>query len=126
MSLRERLRNLADGLPLNGSVVFTRGDLEALLAEESGTVNLATLNRADYTVAEVADRFGRAPQTVRDWINDGKLDAYLFNEREYRITPAALAEFEEQRRNGKQAKPGPGKPADLGAWRNETRKPSVS
>ena len=126
MTLRERLRNLADGLPQNGSVVFTRGDLEALLAEASEAADPVSVDRADYTVAEVAERFGKAPQTVRDWIKDGKLPAYRFMGKQWRITPAALAEFEEHQRSGKQSKPGPRKPVDLGAWRNETRKRSVS
>ena len=75
--------------------------------------------QADYTVAQVAEMFDRKPQTVRDWIKSGKLRAYLFNGREYRVTKAAVKEYMEEQRNGK----GPvlqKSTTDLGAWRRAT------
>ena len=73
---------------------------------------------ADLTVEQVAERFGRSPGTVRDWIRAGKLRAYPFNGKEYRVTPAALEEFHQAQREGKQepAKQ-QSKPVDLGGWR---------
>ena len=61
--------------------------------------------------------FDRSPQTVRDWIRSGKLHAYRFNEREYRIPAAALREFKEGHRNGVSLSDH-GEVADLGAWRD--------
>ncbi len=94
MTLRERLGALRETLPEGGSVVLTRAALDEMLADEPVEYTESD-RRADYTVAEVAQRFGRAPQTVRDWIKSGKLRGYLFNGREYRVTRHALAEFEE-------------------------------
>jgi hypothetical protein len=54
---------------------------------------------------------------VRDWIKSGRLKAYRFGN-ENRITPAALAEFEERLRNGRDADPSDHEAADLSAWRN--------
>jgi len=72
---------------------------------------------ADYTVAQVAEIFNRKPQTVRDWIKGGRLRAYRFNGREYRVTRAAVEEYMEDQRNGLPAQKGT---ADLSAWRHES------
>jgi excisionase family DNA binding protein len=52
------------------------------------------------TVKEVAEYLHRSPQTIRRMIPAGELDAYTFRNREYRITPASLAEFMERGRDG--------------------------
>lgn len=52
----------------------------------------------DLTVPEVAALFGRAPQTMRAWIRERRLDAYTFGGREYRVTRRALEEFQERER----------------------------
>jgi excisionase family DNA binding protein len=121
MILRERLLTLRDTLPEGGSVVLTRAALDDRAALDEmlahGPVEDTEGDRGpDYTVAEVAVRFDRSPQTVRDWIKSGKLRGYLFNGREYRVTRHALAEFEEKQRQGR-AKPEPVATSDLGAWR---------
>ena len=72
---------------------------------------------ADYTVAQVAEMFDRKSQTIRDWIKKGRLRGYLFNGREYRITAAALREFQEKQRNGA-SHVDRGEEVDLGAWRS--------
>jgi excisionase family DNA binding protein len=106
---------LADLLPPDAFVGLTRPDL-LRLAEETEQGPVHAQSRADCTVREVADYFGRSAQTVRDWIKSGKLQAYTVG-REYRITPAALAEFEERLRNGRDAEPPDREAADLSAWR---------
>ncbi len=116
MTVQERLRTLRDSLPQDGSVVLTRSALDEILADESSEDTQGG-REPDYTAAEIAERFGRSPQTVRDWIKAGKLREYLFNGREYRVTKAALAEFEEKQRQGRDFKPEPRVGADLGAWR---------
>jgi excisionase family DNA binding protein len=55
----------------------------------------------DLTVQQVADLFGKSPQTVRRWIKDRRLSAYTFSGREYRITRRALEEFQSRERNGR-------------------------
>ena len=74
----------------------------------------------DYTAAQVAETFGRSPQTVRDWIKSERLRAYKLNGREYRITRAAVEEFREKQRNGESDGQATGRKssADLGAWRD--------
>jgi excisionase family DNA binding protein len=116
VNLRERLQAWRETLPENGSVVLTRAALDEMLADEwSGDTE--DDRGPDYTVAEIAERFGRSPQTVRDWIKSGKLKGYLFNGREYRVTRAALAEFEASQRDGADASVRSARNADLGAWR---------
>ena len=82
----------------------------------------------DYTVAQVAEMFQRAPQTVRAWINARRLRAYKLNGREYRITRAAAEEFLEQQRNGESDGQANGRKstADLGAWRRVRERAVVS
>jgi hypothetical protein len=55
----------------------------------------------DLTVTQVAERFGRAPSTVRGWVGRGLLvGAYRFQGREIRVPVAALAAFEASQRPG--------------------------
>ena len=120
MDALTRLRLLRDGLTTDGTVTFTRNSLSELLGEApAGDVQHATQS-ADLTVEQVAERFGRSPGTVRDWIRAKKLRAYPFG-KEYRVTPAALEEFIRAHREGKEAGKraitGQRRPADLGGWR---------
>ncbi len=71
--------------------------------------------RPDYTTAEVAAMFRRHPQTVRDWIGRGILDAYPWG-REYRITPESLQTFIREQREPLKLEVVSREP-DLGAWR---------
>ena len=117
MNALDRLRLLRDTLPPSGSVVFTRGALSELLGESEPETH-ASETAADLTVEQIADRLNRKPNTVRDWIRAGKLDAYSFNGKEYRVTPAALHAYLQAQREGKQASKPAGKAANLGSWRN--------
>ena len=86
MDALNRLRLLRDTLPTSGSVVLTRDALSELLGEaEPKDVGAHPLSAADLTVEQVAERMGRAPGTVRDWIRAKKLRAYPFNGKEYRV-----------------------------------------
>jgi excisionase family DNA binding protein len=103
--LRKRLQSLCDGLPAEGTVTFTKSALAELLALEPD-LEQATLPTRDLTMKEVGERYGRSASTIRDWVRERKLEAYVFNGREKRVTPEALAKFErDQRRDG------------LGDWR---------
>ena len=50
------------------------------------------------TVEDVAAFFDRSPVTVRGWIRGGRLRAYRFRGREYRITESAVEEFRQRQR----------------------------
>ena len=56
----------------------------------------------NFRTEAVAKFFGRSPSTIRTWIRAGRLEAYRFRGSEYRITHAALEEFQDQERNGRQ------------------------
>jgi len=118
MGIRERLQSLLTLLPNGAMVTFSRTDLEDLLSTEVGP-EAPTKEHADYSVTELAERFGRSRQAVRDWIKKGDLQAYRFRGREYRITRAALAAFEERQRNRGTRSGSTSRPPDLSAWRHE-------
>ncbi len=85
---------------------------------EDGTRNELEEAKVDLTVEQVAEKLGRAPSTVRDWIRAGRLRAYKMMGREYRITPAALEEFIESERRGGAPASVRGRTVRLNAWRD--------
>jgi hypothetical protein len=121
------LRSLAEALPAGAAVPVPREWLLELLAGSAplaaSTVSIAA--PADFTVAELAARFGRKPSTVRGWLDRELIPgAYRFHGREWRVPAAALAAFEARQRPD-------GEPAtiispratrtptvDLSAWRS--------
>ena len=52
----------------------------------------------DLTVEELGKFFDRSPVTIHGWIRDGRLRAYLFQGREYRVCESALKEFQRKER----------------------------
>ena len=94
-------------------------ELEAEMLADGHTVSAKAGGemQADYTVAQVAEMFVRSKQTIRDWIKSGQLRGYLLNNREYRVTRAALEEYQEGQRNGT-PRVDRGEDVDLGAWRD--------
>jgi len=93
-------------------------ELEAEMLADGHEVTAGAVGRlqVDFTVAQVAEMFDRTSQTIRDWIKSGQLRGYLLNNREYRVTRAALEEYQEGQRNGSPPADRAGE-ADLGAWR---------
>ncbi len=72
--------------------------------------------RADLSTADVATMYDKSRQTVRGWIGKGLLDAYKFQGREWRVTPASLEKFRREQREPLKlevVKP----PPDLRGWR---------
>ena len=113
MTVAERLRIAAEHLPPGTAVSVSREDLlEALAAVPHG---------GDLTVAEVAKRLRRSRSSVRGYLERGELRGYRFRRREWRVTPAAVAEFEERERTGtRQGRRAPtGRSVELGQWRKE-------
>jgi len=122
-SAREALQALASALPPGAAVTLPVEWLNEILAG-SGVLPEGSLTAsADLTVAELAGRFGRAPATVRGWLEQGRFPgSYRLLGREWRVPSAALAAFEaaerERRPNGAGVPPRRRyRLADLGAWR---------
>ena len=87
MRLADRLRRMIDGMPGEASISLPVKCVRAWLATSGNNLD------PDMTVADVAEFFGRSPVTVRAWIRSGRLRAYQFRAREYRVTNAALEAF---------------------------------
>ncbi len=76
--------------------------------------------QADLSTAEIARMFDKSPQTVRDWIRKGLLDAYRFQGREWRVTPESLQGFIREQREPLKLEVVSPEPS-LGAWRKASR-----
>ena len=96
MKIPDRLRRMIDGMPDGASVILSVEDVKGWLSENGSGLD------HDLTVEEVGRFFDRSPATIRAWIRAGRLDAYRFRGNEYRITHAALEEFQGQERSGGQ------------------------
>ena len=96
MKLSDRLMRMIDGMPDGASITLPVAAVKGWLSENGSGLD------QDLTVQEVAKFFGRSPVTVRTWIRDGRLEAYHFRGKEYRITHSALEELQERERNGGQ------------------------
>lgn len=121
MDALDQLRKAIAGLPSGTLVALPREALlEALGASDVGmSVDPTGATQVDLTVAQIAQRFGRSPSTVRQWLESGALEGYKLFRREWRVTPAALAAFQKRQRSGSArstASPARGH-ASLGDWR---------
>jgi len=96
MKLSDRLTRMIDGMPDGASITLPVEVVKGWLSDDGSGLD------HDLTVAEVGKLFNRSPATIRAWIRAGRLEAYPFRGREYRITHAALEEFQGQERNGSQ------------------------
>ena len=75
----------------------------------------------DLTVTDLAQRFGRHPSTIRQWLEAGRLEGYKLFGREWRVPLAAVAALQDQQRHGREGRSCPtrGGPS-LADWRNVT------
>ena len=96
MKLSDLLTRMIDGMPDGASIILSVEDVKGWLSEGGSGLD------HDLTVEEVGKFFDRSPATIRAWIRAGRLDAYHFRGNEYRITHAALEEFQSHERNGSQ------------------------
>ena len=94
MRLSDRLARMIDGMPDGASIILSVEVVKGWLSQNRGGLE------HDLTVAEVGKFFGRSPATIRTWIRAGRIGAYRFRGSEYRITRAAIEEFQVQERNG--------------------------
>jgi excisionase family DNA binding protein len=104
MTPRDAYRVIAEALPAGSAVPVPREMLLEWLGE-----SCEAPAAVDLDVQAVADLLGRKASTVRSWCASGRLRGYRLNSREWRVTPAALAAFQEQQRGDA--------PVSLGAWR---------
>ena len=98
MKLSDRLTRMIDGMPDGGSISLPVDTVRDWLNDNGSGLD------QDLTVEEVGKFFHRSPITIRTWIRAGRLEAYHFRGKEYRITRAALEDFQDQQRNGRQSR----------------------
>jgi excisionase family DNA binding protein len=55
-----------------------------------------------FTVEDIAEQLGVSVDTVRNWIKQGKLEAYKVG-RDYRISREQFEKFMEERRTGRKS-----------------------
>lgn len=114
MSLSDRLRELADRLPPGGSLTLTRDGLLELAEGDEVPPGEPTPG-ADFTIAELAERFHRSASTIRGWCEHGCFEgAYKLNGRDWRIPYAGVDSFLSKQR-------GEHGVSELGAWRSVRR-----
>ncbi len=92
MKLADWLKAMIDGMPDDGSIILTVEAVKERLSQNGSALD------QDLTVEEVGKFFDRSPITIRTWIREGRLRAYLFQGREYRICESALEEFQQKER----------------------------
>lgn len=96
MKLSDRLTRIIDGMPDSASIILSVADVKGWLGENGGGLD------HDLTVEEVGKFFDRSPVTIRTWIRNGRLEAYHFRGKEYRITHRAIEKFQGRERSGNQ------------------------
>jgi hypothetical protein len=124
---RAHLRALVDAVAADAVLSVPATWLRELLGApcgQSAAPPTAHNRPADFTVNDLAMRFGRKPCTVRLWVERGMFSgAYRLHGREWRIPAAALAQFEENARRGvtnhatSHIRPGPRSTPRLSDWR---------
>ncbi len=119
MSIADRLRELAEGLPPGASLTLTRDGLLELAADVE--VPHGEAPPVDFTVVELAAQFHRSPSTIREWCEQGRFDgAYKLNERDWRISQSAVDAFLARQRDRHRNK------RDLRNWRRLRAKSGTS
>jgi excisionase family DNA binding protein len=104
---RAALRRLAEAMAPGAAVSVPREWLLELLSD--------TPEGPDYTVAEVAELFGRSESTVRTWCEERRFEgAYKLSGKSWRIPRAAVPAF--RAAEGQRSRE-PSEPVSLGAWR---------
>ena len=98
MKLSDWLTRMIDGMPHGASITLPVNTVREWLNDNGSGLD------QDLTVEEVGEFFHRSPVTIRTWIRDGRLEAYHFRGKEYRITHSALEDFQHRERNGKQSR----------------------
>jgi len=99
------LRHVLTSLPPD-ALLPVRWLLDQLNGDASEPVSTAP---ADFTVAQLAERFHRSPSTIRGWCEAGRFTgAYRLNGRDWRVPDGAVVAFLEAQK---------GRSSGLGNWR---------
>jgi excisionase family DNA binding protein len=115
MGITAQLKAIVDGMPPGSSVSLPVDWLRALLAEAERE---GEAPEEYLTLAQVAERVGRAESTVRTWCNRGQLEgAFRLNGRDWRVPSGALSKWLSRQQEGDGDKKGIGGHVDLSAWR---------
>ena len=109
-ALLDRLRKLAEAVPVGGAVIVPRDWLEVQLQ----TLSWEPVDGNDLTVAQVAELLNRPESTIRDWLDSGRLAGAYKRGRVWRVPRAAL----ESQRLGRTPA---GERVRLSAWRRVHR-----
>ena len=119
MGLVDRFKAIIEGMPEGGSVSLPVTWLRDLLDAEGDSPGTGRL----LTIEEAGEVVGRAPSTVRTWLNTGRLDGFKLNGRAWRIRESALRSFIERQESGEHEPPTIRSPrsGELGDWRNHVR-----
>jgi len=90
--------------------------LRALLGAE-----MTEHGEVDLTVEEVAKMFGRHPNTIRGWLQNGGLRGYKLKGKEWRVPRTAIREFQTRQADPTTAESTALDTADLSAWRGHRK-----
>lgn len=118
LDLTRRLRLLAEALPPDGCVTFSRADLERLVGDRQEEEPAAAI-LADLTVEEIAEELSKAESTVRGWIP--RIEGAYKLGREWRVPRPAFRAWLDSKGEGKANNRSAG-PVDLGSWRDHMRR----
>jgi excisionase family DNA binding protein len=124
MNSLEQLRTAVAALPPGTLVTLPREGLLDVLGGPAGDGEVAIRSdgphatAVDLTVTDLAQRFGRHPSTIRQWLESGQLEGYKLLGREWRVPAVAVAAFQDRQRQAQErrASPGRGTPS-LADWR---------
>ena len=121
MSERQQFRAALELMPQGTAITLSRETLIQLLAEEGGKrlapTQLSNDARVDLSVRQVAELFGRSPNTVRHWLESGLLKGYKLFGREWRVTREMVQAFQEEQRQGPQSELRSARDKPIDAWR---------
>ncbi len=123
-TLRGRLEAIVASMPEGSAVTLPVDWLRRLLEAEGGPeVDGGSADRP-LRLREVAQRYGRAPSTIRGWCVAGKFPgAFKMNGVDWWVPRSALREFEasQQRGQGREPALGRAREPDLSSWRRLRR-----
>src|SRR5437879_848682 len=105
-ALLDRLRKLAEAVPVGGAVIVPRDWLEVQLQ----TLSWEPVDGNDLTVAQVAELLNRPESTIRDWLDSGRLAGAYKRGRVWRVPRTAI-------NKGKLGRAPQDELARLNAWR---------
>ena len=118
--IRAHIEALTEATRDNGLVPMPVGWVRALLNLGGVTGDEGGRRPCGPPVGEVAEIFGRHPNTVRDWLQSGQIRGYKLRGKEWRVPRAAIRGFQGDQAESpaRPARTGPTVliPADLSAW----------